>query len=84
MGFSQGEIERIPDDLFPLTTEPKTLTVFLKARTNVEDYSDNAFARWYEEQTGVKVDIEVGPSDATEFQQALNLRMASGDLPTSF
>lgn len=81
IGFSQGEIERIPDDLFPLTTEPKTLDILVNARANVEDYNDNAFTRWYEEQTGVKVNIEVGPTDATEFRQALNLRMATGDLP---
>lgn len=78
---AQGDIERIPDNLFPLTTEPATLDVFLMRRTNVEDYNDNAFTRWYEEQTGVQVNIEVGPSTAEEFQQALNLRIASGDLP---
>lgn len=81
VGFAQGAIERIPDDLFPLTTEPKTLNVFLMARSNVEDYNDNEFTKWYEEKTGVKIEIQVGPSDPTEFQQALNLRLASGDYP---
>ncbi len=81
MSWAQGDIERIPDDLFPLTTEPATLKVFLMARPVVEDYNNNTFTQWYEEKTGVDLDIEVGPSQPEEFQQALNLRLASGDLP---
>ena len=78
---AQGEIERIPDDLFPLTQEPATLRVFTSGNSNVEDFATNAFTKWYEEKTGVKVDFTVAAGTGDDVTQALNLLLASGDYP---
>ena len=78
---AQGEIERIPDSLFPLTQEPTTLKVFTSGNANVEDFATNEFTKWYEEKTGVKVDFTVAAGTGEEVTQALNLLLASGDYP---
>jgi putative aldouronate transport system substrate-binding protein len=78
---AQGAIERIPEGLFPLTTEPKTLRVFIGGNALVEDYNTNAFTQWYEEQTGVKVEFTVASGTQQDITQALNLMLASGDYP---
>ena len=48
MGAAQGAIERIPEGLFPLTDEPKTLKVFIGmgGNPNVEDFPTNTFTKW--------------------------------------
>ena len=78
---AQGAIERIPADLFPLTQEPATLRVFTSGNSNVEDFATNAFTKWYEEKTGVKVDFTVAAGTGDDVTQALNLLLASGDYP---
>ena len=78
---AQGAIERIPADLFPLTQEPTTLRVFTSGNSNVEDFATNAFTKWYEEKTGVKVDFTVAAGTGDDVTQALNLLLASGDYP---
>lgn len=78
---AQGTIERIPEGLFPLTTEPKTLKIFIGGSAQVEDFNTNAFTKWYEEQTGVKVEFKVAAGSQQDITQALNLMLASGDYP---
>ena len=78
---AQGAIERIPKDLFPLTQEPATLRVFTSGNANVEDFATNAFTKWYEDKTGVKVDFTVAAGTGDDVTQALNLLLASGDYP---
>lgn len=78
---AQGAIERIPKDLFPLTQEPATLKVFTSGNPIVEDLATNAFTKWYEEKTGVKIDFTVAAGAVDDVTQALNLLLASGDYP---
>lgn len=80
---AQGAIERIPEGLFPLTTEPKTLRVFIGMgnNPNVEDFNTNTFTKWYEEKTGVKVEFTVASGTTQDVTQAINLMLASGDYP---
>ena len=78
---AQGTIERIPEGLFPLTSEPKTLKIFIGGNASIEDFNTNAFTKWYEEQTGVKVEFQVAAGSQQDITQALNLLLASGDYP---
>jgi putative aldouronate transport system substrate-binding protein len=78
---AQGTIERIPEGLFPLTTEPKTLKVFIGTNVNIENHDTNTFTKWYEEQTGVKVEFQVAAGTPQDITQSLNLMLASGDYP---
>lgn len=81
LGAAQGEMERIPDGLFPLTEEPATLRVFVAGNPSVEDFATNAFTAWFEEQTGVSVEFNIAAGDAADVAQALNLMLASGSYP---
>jgi ABC-type glycerol-3-phosphate transport system substrate-binding protein len=81
VGFAQGAIERIPDDLFPLTEERQTLRVFMGGNASVEDFETNAFTQWYEEQTNVDIEFNIAAGSAADVTQGLNLMLASGDLP---
>jgi putative aldouronate transport system substrate-binding protein len=67
---------------FPIVKEPVELTVLIAGDAKVEDYKTNAFTKWYEELTNVKVNFEVAPVGASA--ETLNLRLASGDLPDIF
>jgi putative aldouronate transport system substrate-binding protein len=64
---------------FPITKEKVTLKVLVLGHARVEDFSTNAFTKWYEEKTNVHIDWEVAPSDGAD--QKLNLVLASGDYP---
>lgn len=62
----------------PMADEVTELTVFVPKQANIENFETNEFTKWYEEQTNVKIKWEVASGDPT---QALNLKLASGDLP---
>jgi putative aldouronate transport system substrate-binding protein len=68
------------DGVFPLSDEPVTLRVLVRANPLVEDYATNAFTRWYEERTNVHVEWDV-IAGLEEARTALNLRLSAGDLP---
>lgn len=68
-----------PPGTFPIVKEPMELTVLVKGESRIEDFQTNAFTKYYEELTNVKVKFEVAPEGS--FQETLNLRLASGDLP---
>ncbi|WP_100405515.1 extracellular solute-binding protein [Bacillus solitudinis] len=67
---------------FPIVKEPVELTILIAGDSKVEDFQTNAFTKWYEELTNVKVNFEVAPVGGSA--ETLNLRLASGDLPDIF
>lgn len=70
----------IPEGMFPLTEEKKTLRVAIPSYAQVEDFNTNAFTKWYEEKSNVKVEWVILPA-AEEGLQKLNLMLSSGDVP---
>ena len=74
------EPQPIPAGMFPLTDEKVTLRVALPSNTGVEDFTTNAFTKWYEEQTNVQVEWILLPAGA-EALEKLNLMLSGGDLP---
>ncbi len=68
-----------PAGVFPVAKEKIEMTAFICPNTAVSDYEDNEFTKWLEEQTNIHLIMNLPPvSDA---QNALNLMLASGDLP---
>jgi len=63
----------------PLVSEPVTLTVFVPSVGFVEDFATNAYAKWVEEQTGVR--IEWIESDKVDARNKLSALLASGSYP---
>ena len=55
---------REPIGEYPLTTEDITLTILMPQDTLVEDYETNAFTKWIEDTTGVKLDFELLPANS--------------------
>ena len=67
---------------FPIVEEPVTLTIFTEKNSNfLEDFNTNEFTKWYEEKTNVKINWDLTTGDV---RQAINLRLASDDLPDIF
>ena len=64
---------------FPIVSEPITLHVLMLGHAIVEDFNTNTFTNWYSERTGISVNFDIAPP--SEWQEILNLRIASGDLP---
>ncbi|MBD2845962.1 extracellular solute-binding protein [Paenibacillus sp. IB182496] len=81
-GSASGSVVLTEPGAFPIVEEPVELTVLIAGDSNVEDFQTNAFTKWYEEQTNVKVNFEVAPVGGSA--ETLNLRLASGDLPDIF
>jgi putative aldouronate transport system substrate-binding protein len=70
-----------PAGKLPIVNEKLTFKVLVRAQPGVKDYNDNAFTKWVEEQTNIKLVVETSPVDSTEAKQKLNLTLAGGDLP---
>ena len=68
----------------PIVDEPVTIEVMVRQRPGVEDYETNAYTLWFEEQTGVDLVFDVAPQNEDEALIALNVVLASGDLPDLF
>ncbi len=66
--------------VLPIAKEPVTLRMAILGNPLVTDFTDNDFTRWVEEQTNIKLEIEVLPSKDVDTK--LNLMFAAGkDLP---
>jgi len=67
----------------PIVKEPVTLSILHVKHENVEDYVNNKMTKWMEEQTGVKIEWVLVPSqDAT---QRVNLLLSTQvDMPDIF
>lgn len=61
---------------FPITAEPVTLRIFAPKSIYMDDLATNEFTKWFEEKTGVKVEMDYVSGDT---RQAINLKIASGD-----
>jgi putative aldouronate transport system substrate-binding protein len=73
-------IKLSPPGTFPIVQgDPVELTVLVSGDARIEDMQTNAFTKWYEEKTNVKIKFEVAPQDS--ISETLNLRLASGDYP---
>ncbi len=66
---------------FPIVKEKTELTVFVPKPSMIADLDTNEFTKWYEEKTGVHINWDIASGDT---RQAINLRIASGDLPDVF
>ena len=64
---------------FPIVEEPITLNILMLGHAIVEDFSTNTFTQWYSERTGINLNFDIAPPN--EWQEVLNLTIASGDLP---
>lgn len=64
---------------FPIVDEPIELSVMVPSQTNVTDFATNEFTKWYEEQTGIKINWMVVPADS--LADKVNISLSSGDLP---
>ena len=64
---------------FPIVDEPITLDILMLGHAIVEDFNTNTFTDWYSERTGINLNFDIAPPN--EWQEVLNLTIASGDLP---
>lgn len=65
--------------VFPVAKEKIEMTAFICPNTAVSDYEDNEYTRWLEEQTNIHLIMNLPP--VADAQNAMNLMLASGDLP---
>ena len=76
---SASKVDVSAPNEFPIVKEKTELTVFISKPSMIADIETNEFTKWYEEKTGVHINWDIASGDT---QQAINLRLASGDLPT--
>lgn len=75
--------EVTPAGEFPIVTEPITLHLAVAKEGQVTDYINNSYTKYLEENTGVKLEIDVYPKD--EANQKMEILIASGSkLPDAF
>ncbi|MBD2868956.1 extracellular solute-binding protein [Paenibacillus arenilitoris] len=78
--MSANTIRLTEPGTFPIVEgDPVELTVLTRADARMEDIRTNAFTKYYEELTNVKINWEVAPEGG--LVEALNLRLSTGDLP---
>lgn len=72
-----------PAGELPIVTEPVEVTLAIKKYGQVEDYVDNSYTKYLEEQTGVKLKLDIYPED--ESNEKMEVLIASGSkLPDAF
>ena len=72
-----------PADQFPIVEEKITIKAFMAPWGNVEDYQDNDFVRYVEEQTNIRLEVDVAKR-GPDADQKRNILLASGDYPELF
>ena len=65
--------------VFPIVTEPVTLTIALIPQANVLDYDTNEFTLWIEEKTGINIEFVYLPTDSAEAKQKVDLMIAANE-----
>jgi putative aldouronate transport system substrate-binding protein len=70
-----------PAGEFPIVKEPITLKILLVQTTGVSDFVDNEFTKWLQDKTNIKLEFDIAPMAKEEYEQKLNLVLASGELP---
>ncbi len=72
-----------PAGELPVVTEPVTLRLAVAKEGQVEDYVVNSYTKYIEENTGVKLELDIYPKD--EANQKMEVLIASGSkLPDAF
>lgn len=79
--ISSGSVSVSGVNKFPITEEPTTLSIFCQKLASIENFETNAFTKWYEEKTNVKIEWNLISGDA---RQAINLKLASDDYSDIF
>ena len=85
--ISQPPRQRNPDippvtAAWPLALEKQTFTIYAQVSgQTVENIETNAFTKWYEEKTNVRINWQIVTSGAS---QQIPLKIAAGDLPDAF
>lgn len=80
-GGISGSVEVSGVNEFPITEQPTTLSIFCQKPSGVENLETNAFTKWYEEKTNVKIEWNLISGDV---RQAINLKLASDDYSDIF
>src|SRR5690625_3233664 len=78
-GEIEGETMVTSAGTYTLVEDKVTISVIVWASTDVEYFETNEFTKWYEEKPNVHIEWELAPEQSAE--EALNLTLASGDLP---
>ena len=68
-----------PAGELPIVTEQVTLSVMLPQVGQVNDLVDNEFTHFVEEQTNIKLDMQIAPEDG--YGDKLNLALSTGTYP---
>lgn len=68
-----------PAGELPIVTEQTTLSVMLPQNANINDLVDNDFTHFVEEQTNIKLDMQISPADG--YDEKLNLALSTGTYP---
>lgn len=80
-GKTESGIKVSAPNEFPIVETPVELTIFAPKSSFIENFETNDFTKYFEELTNVKIKWEIASGDA---QQALNLKLASGEYPDIF
>ncbi len=68
-----------PVGSYPIATKPMTLKMFAPQLPSIEDMKTNAYTKYLEEKTNIKIDWDLVPENALNDRKQLML--ASGDYP---
>lgn len=80
---SRTEIGVSEKGVLPIVEEPIELNIVIAKNAAISDYEDNLLFDYLEEQTNVKVNLQVIPSD--DITQKINLMISSGqEMPDIF
>ena len=72
-----------PEGQFPIVEEKMTITAFLAPWGVVDDYQNNDFVHYVEEQTNIRLEVNVAKR-GPDADQKRNVLLASGDYPEVF
>jgi putative aldouronate transport system substrate-binding protein len=86
--YPDGYVGPIASDKGPVVVEGRsaTLRIVVPQDPLVGDWNKNAFTKWYEQRTGVKVQFQAvaGGAGSPELMTKVNAMLSSGELPDAF
>lgn len=82
-GSASGGVEVSPAGVLPIVNEPVEVHLAIKKYGQVEDYVNNSYTKYIEENTGLKLKVDIYPE--AEANQKMEVLIASGSkLPDAF
>jgi putative aldouronate transport system substrate-binding protein len=86
INYPPGYVGPVAREQRAIVSEPVTFTVVVPQNLTIGDWSRNAFTRWMEQQTGIKIQFRqvAGKGDDPETMTKVNAMMAAGDIPDAF